>query len=144
MSGLIRGKRLVWEHNNHLFYATTAFGVYQTYQIVSGLLHGQWAAVLSDGTYGHHETLELAQAHCQADHDKRALSTVEVAPLVFEGATYEIAASAGAAGVDIFAYGSHWKWLVTLDDNDGKCPSRDEAITAANQFVTRLVMGDGT
>jgi hypothetical protein len=149
MSGLIRGKRLVWHESRAadgdvMKFASSPFG---TYYVRS--FDGKWSAMvpMPGGQYEARDSELDADTLCQADHDKRALSTVEVAPLVFvqDGDVWTARGKHFSASVWEVPRTAEWQWDVCANGPAfayGIEDDKEAAITAANQFVTRLVMGE--
>ena len=145
MNGLIRGKRLVWVLDGKCWRAESQFGVYRAYDC------GGWDLSSFDDRQtineGEATSADLAKSACQSDHDLRAMASIQVGPFEWVGdtcnvgqfqlsVTHRLSESSGI---------SYWRWavwccsaLVRADEEY----ERDKAITAAEQFVTRLVMGD--
>lgn len=146
MSGLIRGKRLVWVRDGmyiNCWRAECQFGVYSAWNAGANF---RWRLRSFDNRRTIHEgesdTLELAQAACQADHDQRAMASVDVVPFEWEVTGNTGRAKVGELTVRVSFPGraaSHFvevnvlKFMPRAD--------RDAAITAAEQFVRQLVMG---
>ena len=140
MNGLIRGKRLVWVRDGNCWRAESQFGIYEVFESTRWYL-----SPIGDTTVIHEgagETIELAQAACQADHDQRAMASVDVVPFEWEVTGNTGRAKVGELTVRVSFPGraaSHFvevnvlKFMPRAD--------RDAAITAAEQFVRQLVMG---
>ena len=143
MTGLIRGKPLVWVRECHCLRAESQFGVYYAFQ--EGTEYRWWLKSFDDRSTIHEGdsyTLELAQAECQADHDQRAMASVEVVPFEWKVTGNTGRAKAGELTIRVSFPGraaSHFvevnvlKFIPRAD--------RDAAITAAERFVRQLVMG---
>ena len=146
MSGLIRGKRLVWVRDGmyiNCWRAECQFGVYSAWNAGANF---RWRLRSFDNRRTIHEgesdTLELAQAECQADHDQRAMSSVEVVPFEWSDAIGK-RSQVGELSLCVWK-SSQWCWTVRLYTNliaSGADVDESAAITAAEQFVRQLVMG---
>jgi hypothetical protein len=93
--------------------------------------------------------MEVAQSACQSDHDLRAMASVNVGPFEWVGVLDKDQAMVGKLSMHVrmaWDGSNQWFWNVQLGDSMtlgyGLKESRAEAITAAEQFVTRLVMGE--
>jgi hypothetical protein len=139
MSGLIRGKRLVWVRTDKCWRAETYFGVYRAYE------NGGWDLsteddwqTISDGTTA---SRELAQSACQSDHDLRAMASIQVGSREWKQVDdYETNGICIVEPCD-----DHYRWQCTINTccvEIGVATTREKAITAAEKFVTRLVMGE--
>ena len=145
MSGLIRGKRLVWVRDGmyiNCWRAECQFGVYSAWNAGANF---RWRLRSFDNRRTIHEgesdTLELAQAECQADHDQRAMASVEVVPFEW----VDGAVQAGPLSLVVLSQPPGLVWRVQYGKKTlqfGAVPDRDDAaITAAETFVRQLVMG---
>lgn len=140
MNGLIRGKRLVWVQDGKCWRAETQFGVYRAYEC------GQWELCAFDDwstiNEGETSSRELAQAECQADHDQRAMASVDV-PIEWDGD----AATCGWMRLNVWQVpeSDEWQWdaryLVNPPFTYGIEDTRDDAVKTAETFVRQLVMG---
>lgn len=83
MSGLIRGKRLVWVRDGSCWRAESQFGIYEVFETKRWYLSPLGdMTVIHDGSG---ETIDLAKSSCQVDHDQRAMASVEIVPLEWHG-----------------------------------------------------------
>ena len=145
MTGLIRGKRLVWVRDGNIWRAQSQFGNYFVHKSAKcQYFHWDLSTIGDDETLneGQADTLELGQAACQADHDSRAMASVEVVPFEWKVTGNTGRAKAGELTIRVSFPGraaSHFvevnvlKFIPRAD--------RDAAITAAERFVRQLVMG---
>ena len=150
MTGLIRGKPLVWVRDGTCWRAESQFGVYYAHQSTMPDKY-HWDLSPFDDLNTIHEgesyTLDLAQAACQADHDQRAMASVEVVPFQWVCINeYQWHADLGFVDAYAHLYSDRktWRWQIDADGISmavGTAPDRDAAITAAEQFVRQLVMG---
>lgn len=144
MSGLIRGKPLVWVRDGmyiDCWSAECQFGVYFAWNDGSKF---RWRLRSFDTrrtiNEGDSDTLERAQSACQADHDQRAMASVEVVP--FEWLNDSV--KAGPLSLVVLNQPNGWMWRVQYGKQSllvATARDRDAAITAAEQFVRQLVMG---
>jgi hypothetical protein len=146
MSGLIRGKRLVWVRDGICWRAESQFGVHYAHKSTSPDKYHWDISTRDDFTTIHEgeaDTLELAQAACQADHDSRAMASVDVVPFEWSGDV----AIVGAFTASIWQVpeSTTWQWDIQLSDcrtiTYGIEDTRDDAVNAAETFVRQLVMG---
>lgn len=149
MSGLIRGKRLVWVRDGMcdvVWVAESQFGTYTveytTDKTWCWSLTAMWDGDASLITNGESDSRDLAQAACQADHDQRAMASVEVVPFEWSDA---IGKRSQVGELSLCAWkSSQWCWTVRLYTNliaSGADVDESAAITAAETFVRQLVMG---
>ena len=150
VTGLIRGKPLVFSVYGKGWHATSEFGGYYIYKEREGNRF-HWTLEISGESYttiseGYGDTLELAQSACQADHDARAMASVEVVP--FEWAeSGDSVVKAGAFTLRVHSQGAgdaEWIWSIAFQFTVlefGIVESREKAIQFAEQFVRQLVMG---
>lgn len=147
MSGLIRGKLLVFSVYGNGWHATSEFGGYYIYKEREGNRF-HWTLEISGESYttiseGYGDTLELAQSACQADHDQRAMASVEVVPFDWP--------ESGTAIVEISdfivrVYPARPEWLLSISFKSTllvfrPVDSREQAITAAEKFVRNMIFG---
>jgi len=151
MSGLIRGKQLVWVRDVRYidcWRADCQFGLYSAWK--DGPKYRWRLRSFEDRLTihaGESDTLELAQAACQADHDSRAMASVDAVPFAWKQISEaQWYSDLGSSSVYVHLYvDKTWRWQ--LDDCTGIStaagvePTRDAAITAAETFVRQLVMG---
>lgn len=150
MSGLIRGKRLVWVRDVHYincWRAECQFGLYCVWR------NGQeyrWRLLSDDDRRTIHEgkggAVEQAQAACQSDHDLRAMASVEVVPFEWSQGDYPIASAGPFTLTVIEAADADWLWVWSVKlgfyvYEFGIVDSREKAIQFAETFVRQLVMG---
>lgn len=145
MSGLIRGKRLVWVRDGKVWHAESQFGVYYAHKSTTPDKY-HWDLSPFDDLNTIHEgksdTLGLAQAACQADHDSRAMASIDVVPFEWSDAIGK-RSQVGELSLCVWK-SSQWCWTVRLYTNliaSGADVDESAAITAAEQFVRQLVMG---
>lgn len=157
MSGLIRGKPLVWVRDGMcdvVWVAESQFGTYTveytTDKTWCWSLTAMWDGDASLITNGESDSRELAQSACQADHDSRAMASVEVVPFEWvdgeqgwSHATHGIGSLAVSLVVFPLGDGGRHRWESSINNSRidfGSRATKAEAITAAETFVRQLVM----
>ena len=150
MSGLIRGKPLVWVRDGKCWRAESQFGVYYVHRSSQSDMY-YWDLSPFDDTStineGEESTLETAQFACQLDHDSRAMASVEVVPFEWKQTAIGLCANVGNMTLCVWMslLQSGWCWHLcaktTRVIEAGTATDEQAAITAAETFVRQLVMG---
>ena len=146
MSGLIRGKRLVWVFDGPNYCESVSqFGEYECFPYDGGF---HWSISTLDTSNmgvineGQETNIAIAQSACQADHDSRVMASVEV-PIEWEGDK----ATCGSMRLNVWQVpeSDEWQWdaryLVNPPFTYGIEDARDDAVKAAETFVRQLVLG---
>lgn len=146
MSGLIRGKRLVWVRDGmyiNCWRAECQFGVYSAWNAGANF---RWRLRSFDNRRTIHEgesdTLELAQAACQSDHDQRSIASIEVVPFEWKNGVSTV----GPFSLRVWHRSAlTWRWEVRIEETqlagDVVDDTEQAAITAAEAFVRNMIFG---
>ena len=144
MSGLIRGKRLVWVRDGN-WRAESQFGVYFVHY-TSNLSPAMWGLRPYDGIGTIHggvsDTLDIAQSACQSDHDQRSIASIEVVPFEWKNGVSTV----GPFSLRVWHRSAlTWRWEVRIEETqlagDVVDDTEQAAITAAEAFVRNMIFG---